>query len=146
MRKKALELLAPRDHTPYQLAVKLKRRGYQNDIVEELIEHLIAENLLNEFRFAELWIQSRLRRRPEGRTSLFGGLLKAGVGRGAAEKALNEALTEEVQEDILRRAAEKMLGKKGMTRQKLVAALQAKGFRYSSVRHLLESEEWNIEE
>ncbi len=55
----ALNLLARREHSRLELHHKLTRRGYPSEIVAAVLEHLLAEDLLNESRYAEMYANSR---------------------------------------------------------------------------------------
>ena len=59
VRHTALNLLARREHTILELQHKLNRRGFSADIVDTVLDELVAENLLNETRYAEVYSHSR---------------------------------------------------------------------------------------
>ena len=59
VRRVALNLLAQREHSRLELHHKLSRRGYAPAVIAVVLEHLVAEDLLNEHRYAELYAHSR---------------------------------------------------------------------------------------
>lgn len=59
VRAKALELLARREHSRLELRQKLIQRGYAPDRVDSALEQLMAERLLDEGRYAELYACTR---------------------------------------------------------------------------------------
>lgn len=59
IRAKALELLARREHSRLELRQKLLQRGFPVEPVGLVLEQLVAERLLDEGRYAELYACSR---------------------------------------------------------------------------------------
>lgn len=59
-RDQALRLLARREHSILELRRKLLGRGYDGEMVDPLLEKLVAEGLLSEERFAESYVRSRV--------------------------------------------------------------------------------------
>ena len=95
----------------------LKERGYVDDS-----------------RFAELWLESRLKKHPEGRSSLLAGLARKGVSREISETVLNEHLSEEEQDDALSRCIEKYLRTRSIDSRKLINHLLRRGFKYGEIK------------
>lgn len=58
----ALNYLARREHSIEELRNKLLLKSFAQEDVDLTLEELIEENLLNEFRFAECYCQSRIAR------------------------------------------------------------------------------------
>ena len=60
---KALDLVSRREHSRYELWQKLKNRFPESlPIVEEALDKLAANNILNDERFAEMYLHSRARK------------------------------------------------------------------------------------
>jgi len=59
-RKKAMDLLARREHGSVELARKLEKAGFDGDIAVDAIGTLTAEGLQSDQRFAEAFVQSRI--------------------------------------------------------------------------------------
>ena len=95
-REQALEYLARREHTSLELKQKLLKKNYTQIQINTALETLIEQNLLSEYRFAQSYILSRQRKNPEGKVLLRQRLLAKGVNREDAERALEEAFTEEL--------------------------------------------------
>ena len=58
-RKKAMDLLARREHARGELLTKLEKAGFESAIALDAILRLQAENLQSDARFAESFVQSR---------------------------------------------------------------------------------------
>jgi regulatory protein len=138
VQEKALELLARAPHTTFTLRMKLRKRGFDDRLVEETLEFLIENEYLDDHSFAENWLQSRSERRPEGRAVLIAGLLRRGVSREIAEGAVNRYLTPEMERENAFRALEKLkcLGDTDPTALK--RKLRARGFPFPLIRRVVE--------
>lgn len=59
IRKKAMDLLARREHSEQELRQKLKSREYETDAIEEVLQELISDRLLSDERFTEAYVNHR---------------------------------------------------------------------------------------
>ena len=59
---KALSLLAVREHTAKEIREKLLKRGYGDDEVDEAISHLLEEGAIDDARYVESYVRSRIRK------------------------------------------------------------------------------------
>lgn len=59
VRRSALNLLARREHSTLELRHKLSQRGFAADLIAAVLEELVAENLLSDARYAEIYAHSR---------------------------------------------------------------------------------------
>ncbi len=133
-RDKAVEYLAVREHSENELILKLRRKGYDNETALAAVDLLKKRGYLDDHRFAEMWIESRLKKHPEGRSSLLAGLARKGVDRAIAESVLEELLDEERTEDALSRCIEKYLRTRSKDPKKLINHLLRRGFRYNDIK------------
>ena len=124
------EALERRDHSIEEVRQKLKRYGFSEFAIERAILRASELNLLDDKRFASLYIESR-KRSGWGRRKIEQGLRIKGV-RTEAIEGYPEAFFSE--EDDLSRAFS-LLKRKRVPEQKafekLVRFLRAKGFSYS---------------
>ncbi len=56
----ALAMQVRRDHSKLELRHKLSHKGYDSDVVEMVLDKLIDDRLLDEHRFAEAYLRSRV--------------------------------------------------------------------------------------
>jgi len=59
VRKKAMDLLARREHSEQELRQKLKSREYAYDAIEEAVQSLLRDGLLSDERFTESYVNHR---------------------------------------------------------------------------------------
>jgi regulatory protein len=141
VREKALDLLSRAPHSTFSLRMKLLRRSFDPRVVEEVLQLLIEDEYLDDGRFAENWLRSRIERRPEGRAVLVAGLLRKGVPREIAEGAVNRYLTPALERENALRALEKMKRSGETDPLKLKRKLRARGFPFPLIRRVVEGEE-----
>lgn len=99
----ALRLVAGREHTLRNLALKLRQRGFTEGALRRPLERLQSAGLVSDLRFAELWLASRIARKAEGRSLLSAGLRARGISRETAERALAAVVDEETEAALVRR-------------------------------------------
>lgn len=145
-RDKAVEYLSRRDHSAFELILKLRKKDYDKETAAAAVEMLKARGYVDDRRFAGLWIESRLKKHPEGRSSLLAGLARKGVSRDTAESVLGEVFTEEQEEESLDKCLEKYLRTRPADPGKLIKHLLRRGFRYGDIkRHTAEMESGDYE-
>lgn len=102
----ALRLIARAEQSSLGLTAKLVRKGFSADEVRTVVSSLLDRNLINNERYAELWVRSRL---SQGKSPnwLFSSLLKRGIDRKSALSALEKVLDPETEHELLLKFVEK---------------------------------------
>ena len=59
IRNKAMDLLARREHSEYELRQKLKSRDYDVDAIDAALQALKQDHLLSDARYAEAYVNHR---------------------------------------------------------------------------------------
>jgi regulatory protein len=85
VRRKAMDLLARREHSVAELRRKLLAKGYTQPMVDEQLQKLEQENLLSDRRFTEAYVNFRSKKG-------FGPLR---IEQELKEKGINTALQQE---------------------------------------------------
>jgi len=105
--EKAVDLVARSEHSRFQLFQKLLKRGFSDTIAEEICRDFEKRGFIDDQRYAEMWIESRCRRRPEGPDRINAGLRGRGISREVTENAVSRFFTEENLLAVFYRAVEK---------------------------------------
>ena len=105
--KAALRLIARAEQSSLGLTAKLESRGYDSAVAKTVVSGLLERNLLNDGRYAECWIRSRLGRAPSPQW-LLASLGRKGIDRDSSEKALKRVLDPETEYALLLRYLEKI--------------------------------------
>ena len=142
-RDKAVEYLARREHSANELVLKLRKKGYDNESALEAVELCRVRGYVDDRRFAEMWINSRLKKHPEGRSSLAAGLARKGVPRDIANEVLERQISQESEDDALARSLSKYVRTRSADPKKALNHLLRRGFRYADIkRHMAGLEEF----
>ena len=102
----AMRLIARAEQTSTGLSHKLERRGYQSACVSAVIARLVDQDLVNDRRYAERWLRSRLTRktgRIRGPRHLSAALGNRSIDRRAIKEALDNVLDDETEYELLQR-------------------------------------------
>ena len=134
--KVALRLIARAEQYSFGLISKLERRGFSDVTVKTVVSCLLNRNLLNDRRYAELWLRTRL-----GSGKAFSprwlliSLGKKGIDKDSSQKALKEMLDPETENALLERFLKKnrrknpgLSGKGGRNSEK--SLLKYEGFSF----------------
>lgn len=129
-REKALELLARREHTAFQLDQKLYKRDFPREVIADLLAQLKERNELNERRYAEEWLRVRMRRNPLGPAKARATLLDHGVPESIIREVLEAYETEhpDCWLEAAERAVRKMPDRGRISREKAIQRLMRRGF------------------
>jgi regulatory protein len=119
--KIALRLIARAEQTSFGLAVKLKKRGIEPAVAEEVISQLLEKKLLDDERFAELFIRSRIGRKGITPRRLLIALGKRGRGSESSLNAISKIMDQETELFLLL----KFLGKMNTSDKKEIRFLRA---------------------
>jgi regulatory protein len=138
IREKALDLLARAPHTSFSLRMKLLKRSFDSQAIDEVLQLLKQEGYLDDESFAENWLRSRIERRAEGRVVLMSGLLRKGVARETAEEAVNRCLTPALERENALRALEKLKRSGETDPAVLRRKLRTRGFPFPLIRQVVE--------
>jgi len=141
----AAAFLAVRPRSVAETRRRLRHLGYRHDLIEQVVERLIALGYLDDEAFARAWIESRDRARPRGEPALRRELALKGVERETVGRLLQERGAAPVDGDVSdgisspdRAAAEQLIERRRAAlmreadprkrRQKAYALLARNGF------------------
>lgn len=89
-RKRAMDLLARREHGCQELARKLANKGFDGELAVEVVATLASEGLVADERFAEAFTRSRVNR-GQGPRRIELELRERGIGDAVIATALAQA-------------------------------------------------------
>jgi regulatory protein len=89
LRQAALALLARREHSAFELARKLRSRGFDSSDIDSVLSDLQVTGLLSEERFVEMFVRSRISR-GQGPLKIRAELRERGVDDGLVDAFLEE--------------------------------------------------------
>jgi regulatory protein len=140
IRKKALDLLARRAHSTFELKIKLMQRKYERELIEELLAEFLSKNILNDKEFALQYAIERIALRKIGKQKLKGELIKRGIHQEIISEVIGSLDIAEDFENALLLAKKKLksLSNRGIDKKntlpKIISYLLTKGYEYETAK------------
>jgi regulatory protein len=135
--KAALRLIARAEQYAAGLCRKLERRKHSPAAVHAVLARLLELDLVNDLRYAELWLKSRVGRGKKGPRTLETALRAKGIDRETAGSALKTALAGGAEAGLLERCAEAGRKKPGLDLD-IRFFLRSEGFSSAAIEAYLE--------
>jgi regulatory protein len=101
----ALRLVARAEQCSAGLLLKLRWKKYSPAAAEAAVSRLAGQNLVNDRRYAELWLKLKIRGGTKSPRHLISALRCKGIDKDTAGEVLEEQLTLEAEEELLHRFA-----------------------------------------
>lgn len=120
--------LASTERTSTQVRGHLRKKGYDQDAIDEAVRALVARGFLDDARYARLYVENRTRRSPRSGALLVRELLIRGVERDIAQHAVRELLAT-VPEDALALRALDRIASSRRDPERAARRLRSRGFR-----------------
>jgi regulatory protein len=141
--RKAMDLQARREHSAFELKRKLYQRGFSRLLVDRVCSGMESEGCLDDRRFAELFVYTRLRRKPEGRIRMERRLREKGVSREISFAVLEELYTPETSGEALSACYQALLRRReGMEDGWYRGELIKRGFTSGEISAFLENRDF----
>jgi regulatory protein len=141
-RNAALRLVSRAEQCTFLLTQKLLKKGFDIGTVKAVVLELVETNIVNDDRFSQMWVRSRIASKPDTPRRITAALCAKGIDRGTAARALEECLDPETEEALLRRFVQKRLKNLPLETGAYHAELRGEGFSQDAVRGFLESKDF----
>ena len=142
--KFAMKLLDIRKRSVFEMKNRLRRKEFEEEIINEVIKELFEYGYLNDEEFAEAYINDRINFNPRGSFLVKKELREKGIAENIVNEKIKELFPEEKEMELAKKAAEKKretLNKdleKNKIYQKTGSYLQGKGYSAYIIREVLE--------
>ena len=140
----AANFLKTRERSKKEIRDKLKTKEYLPATIEKVLEKLERLNIVNDKRFAEVFVRDRMKLKPKGKRVLQMELMQKGINKDIIEEVLQDLVGNEQEielaKKVLAKAEKKYSGfDKNVKRDKTIRYLLSKGFSYDIVEKVLGS-------
>ena len=145
--KFAMKLISLRKRSAFEIKKRLRKKKFEGDIIEEVLQELENYKYLNDEEFAEAYINDRINFNPRGRFLIKKELNERGIAENIIERKIEKLLSEEKEIE----SAKKMAEKKSRTindrtdkikvNQKIRSYLQSKGYSFDIINLVVKQEE-----
>lgn len=136
-----LKLFKHRPRSRYEVLTRLQQKGFSKEIIEFVLEQAARAKILDDAKFAQLWVEDRLARRPRSRRALEHELRAKGIAPEHIQRAIAHAGLDE--EAIARRLIAERLPRlrsldEATRLRRLAGFLRRRGFSEHVIRQALQ--------
>jgi len=145
--KFAMKLISLRKRSAFEIKERLRKKKFEDDIIEEVLQELENYKYLNDEEFAEAYINDRINFNPRGRFLIKKELNERGIAENIIERKIEELLSEEKEIELAKKMAEKKSRTinnrtdKIKVDQKIRSYLQSKGYSFDIINLVVKQEE-----
>ena len=128
IRNRAYRLLSYRERSSREMRERLMHAGFDAHLVDDVVHGLIADDTLNDERFAQAFVQDYTRVKPKGNRFIFRELAKKGIAKETIENVLKTRDEQELLRQFIQKKLKQLDPKDFKDRQKLIRRLLHHGF------------------
>lgn len=137
--RRALRLISRRPRSEHELGMNFNRNQVPHAVQDAVFIRLRETHLVDDWAFAEAWVENRREFRPRSAMALQYELRKKGVPQEAIEAALEDYSDEDAAYQAARKAARRWRNSNYKEFQQRVGAyLSRRGFNYTTVSPVVE--------
>jgi regulatory protein len=134
----ALKVSNFRPRSAGELKEKLRDKGFSQETADAVISEFAKKGILNDFKFAKLWVESRLHSNPKGAFLLRRELSQKGVEDEVIDQAVRDAAGERSEYETVKTLAEsRMAALRGLdaatVKRRLFGYLKRRGFETETI-------------
>lgn len=125
---RAFKILHFRERSVEELRARLIRIGFDNQLVEELVDELIADKTLDDDRFANAFVNDYTNLKPRGNRFIISELNKKGIAKEITARLVSTRDERKMIRQYVEKKASSLEIKNPKERQRLVRRLLTRGF------------------
>lgn len=91
----AVKMLASYPRTVFEVRNKLRKKGFQEEIIAKIIKRLEEEKILSDEEYAKLWLENQLKYRPSGRNLCRKKMINRGLANDLVSRVLESDFSDE---------------------------------------------------
>jgi len=151
VKQTAFNFVSYKPRTEKQIRQKLRDKGYEKEEADLAIEFLIKFELVDDIKYAKLFISDFLKRKSSGKSKLISELIKKGIEKSTAQEAIDEYYPHAEDFEIALKATNKKLRiirhkPKEKQKESLIRFLQSSGFDWDLIRKVLKEIQFGDDE
>jgi regulatory protein len=136
----ALKLLSYRERSKWEVKDRMRKKGYEDNLIEDVLRYLESHNFISDQRFAQVWEENRIKK-GYGRKRIYFELRQKGLEVDLIDELLERVYSKVNEVEIaLKVVKEKnfLLKKdKPRTRKRIYGFLQRRGFSSEVINEVL---------
>ncbi len=143
IKQRAFRYLGRRQHSTSELQIKLKQKGYETELIKEVLGDLKQKNYLDDTEFAKMFVEEKIKLKLWGEQKLRSELIKKGIKTEIISDVLRNIISDEDKLNNAMIVAEKKyvaLMTRGLNNEtiknKLIAFLNSRGYNYDLIKEV----------
>jgi len=143
IKQRAFRYLGRRMHSASELRTKLRQKGYEIELIDQVISELKDKGYLNDIEFASVFIEEKFRSKMWSERKLKSELIKKGVSSSVISDVLSKKFSEEDDYNNALTVAlkkYKILQERNFdsqtTKKKLTSFLGTRGYNYETIKQV----------
>jgi len=143
IKQRAFRYLGRRQHSTSELRIKLKQKRYEIELINEVLDDLKKKNFLDDTKFAEMFVEEKMKLKLWGEQKLRSELVKRGIKSEIITDVLANKISEEDKLNNAMIIASKKYDtlknrnvNKDVIKRKLFTFLNSRGYNYYLVKEV----------
>lgn len=134
IKNQAFRFLSLRNHSSHELKLKLIKKNYPKELIDDAIEQLKVKNFINDREFARQYIDEKINKKKSGFFKIKSELNKKGIERELIEEllsSLNSQISLDIASNLAKKKYDQLIQKKidhRKLKKKIFSFLASKGF------------------
>jgi regulatory protein len=143
IKQRAFRYLGRRQHSTSELRIKLKQKGYETELINEVLDDLKKKNYLDDTEFAKMFVEEKIKLKLWGEQKLRNELIKRGIKSEVISEVLRNIISEEDKLNNVMTVASKKYDTlrnrkldKDVIKKKLITFLNSRGYNYAVIKEV----------
>jgi regulatory protein len=143
IKQRAFRYLGRRQHSTSELRIKLKQKGYETELINEVLDDLKNKNYLDDTEFAKMFVEEKVKLKLWGEQKLRSELIKRGINSEIISDVLRNIISDEDKLNNVMTVASKKYDTlrnnkldKDVIKKKLITFLNSRGYDYAVIKEV----------
>jgi len=143
IKQRAFRYLGRRQHSTSELRIKLKQKGYETELINQVLDDLKQKNYLDDTKFAEMFVEEKIKLKLWGEQKLRSELIKRGIKSEIISDVIRNKVSEQDKLSYAMILASKKYDTlrnrnvdKDVIKRKLFTFLNSRGYNYDVIKEV----------
>ncbi len=143
IKQRAFRYLGRRQHSTSELRIKLKQKGYETELINQVLDDLKNKNYLDDTKFAEMYVEEKMKLKLWSEQKLRSELIKRGIKSEIISDVLRNLIPDEDKLNNAMIIASKKYDalknrnvEKDVIKRKLITFLNSRGYNYDVIKEV----------
>jgi regulatory protein len=143
IKQRAFRYLGRRQHSTSELRTKLKQKGCETELINEVLDDLKNKNYLDDTMFAKMFVEEKIKLKLWGEQKLRSELIKRGINSEIISNILQNIISDEDKLNNAMTVASKKYDSlknrnvdRDVIKRKLITFLKSRGYNYDVIKEV----------